>query len=104
MSRMAFVLGAPRSGTTLLSVMLAGHPELFSPPEMVLAPFATMAERTELLEHLVAFALGRAFLGIRIRRLVEIVLDFVESFLKLGQPAAKFLLVIIQIGSPGIFN
>lgn len=40
-----FVLGAPRSGTTLLRVMLAGHPRLFSPPEMVLAPFATMAER-----------------------------------------------------------
>lgn len=40
-----FVLGAPRSGTTLLRVMLAGHPLLFSPPEMVLAPFATMAER-----------------------------------------------------------
>lgn len=40
-----FVLGAPRSGTTLLRVMLAGHPALFSPPEMVIAPFATMAER-----------------------------------------------------------
>ena len=41
----AFVIGAPRSGTTLLRVMLAGHPRLFSPPEMVIAPFATMAER-----------------------------------------------------------
>lgn len=40
-----FVLGAPRSGTTLLRVMLAGHPQLFSPPEMVLAPFASMVER-----------------------------------------------------------
>ena len=41
----AFVVGAPRSGTTLLRVMLAGHPKLFSPPEMVIAPFATMQER-----------------------------------------------------------
>lgn len=41
----AFILGAPRSGTTLLRVMLAGHPRLFSPPEMVLAPFDTMRER-----------------------------------------------------------
>ncbi|MES2643690.1 MAG: sulfotransferase [Myxococcota bacterium] len=41
----AFVIGAPRSGTTLLRVMLAGHPQLFSPPEMVIAPFATMQER-----------------------------------------------------------
>lgn len=45
-----FVLGAPRSGTTLLRVMLAGHPGLFSPPEMVIAPFATMAERKKKLE------------------------------------------------------
>jgi hypothetical protein len=45
-----FVLGAPRSGTTLLRVMLAGHPRLWSPPEMVLAPFATMAERRKKLD------------------------------------------------------
>ncbi len=45
-----FVLGAPRSGTTLLRVMLAGHPRLFSPPEMVIAPFATMAERRKKLD------------------------------------------------------
>jgi hypothetical protein len=41
--RIAFVVGAPRSGTTLLRVMLAGHPDLFVPPEMILAPFETMA-------------------------------------------------------------
>ena len=45
-----FVLGAPRSGTTLLRVMLAGHPRLFSPPEMVIAPFATMQERRRRLD------------------------------------------------------
>ncbi len=45
-----FVLGAPRSGTTLFRVMLAGHPALWSPPEMVLAPFETMPERRALLE------------------------------------------------------
>jgi hypothetical protein len=44
---MAYILGSGRSGTTLLRVMLAGHPRLFSPPEMVLAPFATMREREE---------------------------------------------------------
>lgn len=46
----AFVVGAPRSGTTLLRVMLAGHPALFVPPEMVLAPFTTMAERRRRLD------------------------------------------------------
>lgn len=45
-----FVLGVPRSGTTLLRVMLAGNPRLFSPPEMVIAPFPTMAERKAALE------------------------------------------------------
>ncbi len=42
----SFILGVPRTGTTLLRVMLAGHPRLFSPPEMILAPFETMAQRT----------------------------------------------------------
>lgn len=46
----AFVLGAPRSGTTLLRVMLEGHPGLFVPPEMVLGPYETMAEREAGLE------------------------------------------------------
>lgn len=50
MATPVFVLGAPRSGTTLLRVMLAGHPQLFSPPEMVIAPFATMAERKQKLD------------------------------------------------------
>lgn len=43
----AFVLGAPRSGTTLLRVMLAGHSKLFVPPEMVLGPYETMAAREQ---------------------------------------------------------
>jgi hypothetical protein len=50
MSDPIFVLGVPRSGTTLLRVMLAGNPALFSPPEMVIAPFSTMQERKEALE------------------------------------------------------
>ncbi|HXO42091.1 MAG TPA: amino acid adenylation domain-containing protein, partial [Thermoanaerobaculia bacterium] len=40
-----FVLSPPRSGTTLLRVMLAGHPGLFAPPELELLSFGTMAER-----------------------------------------------------------
>jgi thioesterase domain-containing protein len=40
-----FVLSSPRSGSTLLRVMLAGHSRLLSPPELHLLPFETMGER-----------------------------------------------------------
>jgi acyl transferase domain-containing protein/acyl-CoA synthetase (AMP-forming)/AMP-acid ligase II/alpha-beta hydrolase superfamily lysophospholipase/acyl carrier protein len=44
-----FILSAPRSGSTLLRVMLAGHAQVFSPPELHLLPFDTMAERQRIL-------------------------------------------------------
>ncbi len=40
-----FVLAPPRSGTTLLRVMLGGNPRLFSPPELELLGFNTLEER-----------------------------------------------------------
>jgi len=40
-----FLLSSPRSGSTLLRVMLAGHPKLFVPPELHLLPFSDMHER-----------------------------------------------------------
>ncbi|MEZ4432901.1 MAG: amino acid adenylation domain-containing protein [bacterium] len=43
--RVIIVLTPPRSGSTLLRVMLGGHPALFSPPELELLGFATLAER-----------------------------------------------------------
>ncbi|MEA2560961.1 MAG: hypothetical protein QOH06_2465, partial [Acidobacteriota bacterium] len=43
--RAVFLLSPPRSGSTLLRVMLAGHPSLFAPPELELLSFNTMAER-----------------------------------------------------------
>ena len=43
--RAIFVLSPPRSGSTLLRVMLAGHPHLFSPPELYLLSFNTLADR-----------------------------------------------------------
>jgi malonyl CoA-acyl carrier protein transacylase len=42
-----FILSSPRSGSTLLRVMLAGHPSLFSPPELHLLAFNNMRERGE---------------------------------------------------------
>lgn len=46
----AFILSSPRSGSTLLRVMLAGHRDLVSPPELHLLPFETMQERQGELE------------------------------------------------------
>ncbi len=43
--RAVFVVAPPRSGTTLLRVMLAGHDRLFAPPELEMLGFATMADR-----------------------------------------------------------
>ncbi|MEZ4885256.1 MAG: amino acid adenylation domain-containing protein [Chitinophagales bacterium] len=40
-----FILAPPRSGTTLLRVMLAGHPQLFAANELQLLGFDTMRER-----------------------------------------------------------
>ncbi|HET9316133.1 MAG TPA: SDR family NAD(P)-dependent oxidoreductase, partial [Vicinamibacteria bacterium] len=48
--RIVFLLSTPRAGSTLLRVMLAGHPELFCPPELHLLPFDTMKERERGLE------------------------------------------------------
>ncbi|HEX4959375.1 MAG TPA: non-ribosomal peptide synthase/polyketide synthase, partial [Thermoanaerobaculia bacterium] len=44
--RIVFVLSPPRSGSTLLRVMLGGHPELFAPPELELLSFKTLRERS----------------------------------------------------------
>lgn len=62
---MVFLLSSPRSGSTLLRVMLAGHPDLFCPPELHLLPFDTMAERNQSLgsTHL-GEGLARAFMEI----------------------------------------
>ena len=40
-----FILAPPRSGTSLLRLMLAGHPQLLAANELQLLHFATMSER-----------------------------------------------------------
>jgi 3-oxoacyl-(acyl-carrier-protein) synthase/NADP-dependent 3-hydroxy acid dehydrogenase YdfG/acyl carrier protein len=46
---LVFLLSSPRSGSTLLRVMLMGHSQLFAPPEMHLLSFSSLAEREKLL-------------------------------------------------------
>jgi hypothetical protein len=52
-----FILSAPRSGTTLLRVVLAGHSRLFAPPELDLLTFPTLAARHEALSKADSFRL-----------------------------------------------
>jgi acyl carrier protein len=40
-----FILSPPRSGSTLLRIILAGHPQLFAPPELHLLPYLTLNQR-----------------------------------------------------------
>ncbi|MEM9004192.1 MAG: sulfotransferase [Cyanobacteria bacterium P01_F01_bin.86] len=40
-----FILSAARSGSTLLRIILAGHPQLFAPPQLCLLQFNTLMER-----------------------------------------------------------
>ena len=44
-----FILSPPRSGSTLLRVMLGGHPDLFAPPELQLLNYNTLGERKVML-------------------------------------------------------
>jgi acyl transferase domain-containing protein/pimeloyl-ACP methyl ester carboxylesterase/acyl carrier protein len=55
-----FLLSGPRSGSTLLRVMLAGHPQLFCPPELHLLPFETLAQQRQ--------ELGRSYLDEGLQR------------------------------------
>ncbi len=52
-----FVLSSPRSGSTLLRVMLGGHPRLFAPPELHLLSCNTLAEREEVFAGRFSFCL-----------------------------------------------
>ncbi len=46
--RAIFVLSPPRSGSTLLRVLLGGHRRLFSPPELELLGFDTLLQRKQI--------------------------------------------------------
>ncbi|MCA9973778.1 MAG: amino acid adenylation domain-containing protein, partial [Anaerolineales bacterium] len=61
---MIFLLSPPRAGSTLLRVMLAGHSQLFSPPELHLLLFESMGERQAEIGHsLLSKGLQRAVMA-----------------------------------------
>ena len=100
----AFILSSPRSGSTLLRVMLAGHPGLSSPPELHLLPFDTMAEReAELGVSQLGEGLKRAFMALKnidaaqsqkiVDELIEENASVTEVYHQLQQLAGDRLLV-----------
>ncbi len=100
----AFILSSPRSGSTLLRVMLAGHPDLCSPPELHLLPFDTMAEReAELGVSQLGEGLKRAFMAFKgidapqsqelVQQLIQENRSIAEVYQQLQQLAGDRLLV-----------
>ena len=95
LSPIAFILSSPRSGSTLLRVMLAGHPALLSPPELHLLPFNSMGERSQelALSHL-GEGLQRAFMelkGIDAQQSQALVEDLIEKDLSIERIYAMLL-------------
>jgi acyl transferase domain-containing protein/pimeloyl-ACP methyl ester carboxylesterase/acyl carrier protein len=99
-----FLLSGPRSGSTLLRVMLAGHPQLFCPPELHLLPFDTLAQQQrELGRSYLPEGLQRALMELRggDAETAKALLDswiaddigIHEVYTRLGQLAAPRLLV-----------
>ena len=43
--QMTYILTTPRSGSSLLRIMLAGHPQLFAPPELELLSYDSLQQR-----------------------------------------------------------
>ncbi len=100
----AFILSSPRSGSTLLRVMLAGHSGLFSPPELHLLPFDNMAEReAKLGVSQLGEGLKRAFMALKgisaaesqalVAELTQENLSVAEAYQMLQQLAGDRLLI-----------
>jgi len=98
--RAVFLLSSPRSGSTLLRVMLAGHPQLFCPPELHLLPFDTLAQRHQ--------ALGQSYLEEGLQRALMELMDLnaaasqalLREWLTLGYGVADIYDKLQQLADP----
>jgi acyl transferase domain-containing protein/acyl-CoA synthetase (AMP-forming)/AMP-acid ligase II/acyl carrier protein len=79
-----FIVSPPRSGSTLLRVILAGHPKLFAPPELDLLSFNTLDE--------INFYLQSSFRTVmQIKNCsIEEAKDIVEEFRRQKMPTKTF--------------
>lgn len=95
-----FLLSAPRSGSTLLRVMLAGHPQLFSPPELHLLQYNTMREWNEGLGHsFLGEGLPRAWMELR-GFTAEEAKAYIDEYVKNDVPVEKVYADMQEIVAP----
>jgi amino acid adenylation domain-containing protein len=87
-----FILSPPRSGSTLLRIMLGGHSRIFAPPELELLRFSTMAERAAAFsERNSSFLHGPARAVMAARQCsAEAALAAIAEFENLGQTTRDF--------------
>ena len=79
-----FVLCSPRSGSTLMRVMLAGHSGLFAPPELHLLDHETFSERAQALDKGAFMGLGlvkaiESLKGLNVRKANSLVRQWIEE-------------------------
>jgi|GEM_PF-6007540 len=82
LSHTSFVLSTPRAGSTLLRAMLAGHSQLFVPPELHLLSYGTMAERASALAQSdLSEGLQRAFMefGLNAEQAADTIQEFEQQ-------------------------
>jgi pimeloyl-ACP methyl ester carboxylesterase/acyl carrier protein len=95
----AFILSSPRSGSTLLRVMLAGHPQLVSPPELHLLPFNTMKEREESLSlSYLGEGLTRALMELEKKEQIEAEKE-IQQWIDQNTPIAEVYLKLIELAN-----
>lgn len=90
--RAIFVLSPPRSGSTLLRVLLGGHKKLFSPPELELLCFATLGQRQQQYTGRDAFWLEGALRAVMEARSVDAnkAREIMSAWEKQDMPVADF--------------
>ena len=98
-----FLLSAPRSGSTLFRIILAGNPALFAPPELHLLYFSTMAQRHQALankwnEHLLSGAV-RALMHLHSSSAEEVE-AFLRSCEERQMPTHEFYRLMQQLLGP----
>jgi acyl carrier protein len=100
----AFILSAPRSGSTLLRAMLSAHPGIFAPPELHLLPFRTMATRRAYFgaDHHLDEGLFSALMELRGSSLEE-AMEAVKDLEAKGAPTHEVLAMLQAEAAPRLF-